>query len=76
MLLRALLAFVALPGMVACAIPLPLIAPEGSRALWYFTAVIAVAFPLRVLLYEEPRLTELFGEEWWTYTRAVQRGSG
>ncbi len=36
----------------------------GTRAMWLYAAGITVAFHVRVLLYEEPRLSELFGEEW------------
>jgi protein-S-isoprenylcysteine O-methyltransferase Ste14 len=47
-----------------------------TRALYAYTAAIAVAFHLRILLYEESRLKESFGEEWARYTRETRRWVG
>jgi protein-S-isoprenylcysteine O-methyltransferase Ste14 len=51
-----------------------------GQALWYwslralaFGAIIALGFHLRVLVYEEPRLTELFGEHYTNYRARVPR---
>ncbi|HEY6218996.1 MAG TPA: methyltransferase [Gemmatimonadaceae bacterium] len=44
-----------------------------SSSLALYAIAVAVAFHLRVLLYEEPKLTELFGEEFLTYKRQVPR---
>jgi protein-S-isoprenylcysteine O-methyltransferase Ste14 len=48
------------------------IAAGSSRLAWY-CAALAVGFHLRVILYEEPRLAELFGEETARYRAAVPR---
>jgi protein-S-isoprenylcysteine O-methyltransferase Ste14 len=45
---------------------------RSSGVVWY-AAVVAVAFHLRVVLYEEPKLTELFGGAYAEYTRRVPR---
>jgi protein-S-isoprenylcysteine O-methyltransferase Ste14 len=45
---------------------------RSSAVVWY-TAIIAVAFHLRVVIYEEPKLTELFGEQYADYRRRVPR---
>lgn len=45
----------------------------GSSNLALYAVVIAVAFHLRVLLYEEPRLRALFGEDYARYCAAVPR---
>jgi protein-S-isoprenylcysteine O-methyltransferase Ste14 len=49
-------------------------------SLWYaswvlalYTVAVAVAFHLRILLYEEPRLDETFGQAWQVYRAAVPR---
>lgn len=148
MLFRAIVAFVALPGMVAFVVPLWLIAPRsapfgiaralvplllgvvlllwcvrefyvagrgtlapwsppkhlvtsglyrfsrnpmyiavllvlvgwalgfGTRPLWIYAASMAIAFHLRVLLYEEPKLRELFPSDWAEYSRRVSRWIG
>lgn len=44
-----------------------------SGGLLLYAAVVAVAFHLRVLLYEEPKLRELFGAEFDEYRRRVPR---
>jgi protein-S-isoprenylcysteine O-methyltransferase Ste14 len=44
----------------------------SARALLY-GAFVALAFHLRVLLYEEPRLARDFGAAWAAYRRAVPR---
>ena len=45
----------------------------GAAVLGYYALVVAVAFHLRVLLYEEPVLARLFGAAWKTYNSAVRR---
>ena len=45
----------------------------GSWRLAGYCAVLAVAFHLRTILYEEPRLAELFGGDWERYRAAVPR---
>ena len=38
-----------------------------------YAAMVALAFHLRVTLYEEPRLQALFGEPYEQYRRSVRR---
>jgi protein-S-isoprenylcysteine O-methyltransferase Ste14 len=45
----------------------------GSTWLAWYTLVLVMAFHLRVVLYEEPRLEKLFGEEWRKYSASVPR---
>ena len=45
----------------------------ASPFLGSYTVVLAIAFHLRVTLYEEPRLKKQFGEEWATYAATVPR---
>jgi len=45
----------------------------GSPLLAGYAAALAVAFHLRVVLHEEPRLAEQFGEPWRRYCRHVGR---
>jgi protein-S-isoprenylcysteine O-methyltransferase Ste14 len=45
----------------------------GSRWLAAYAVVLAIAFHLRVVLYEEPRLRRHFPEEWDAYAAAVSR---
>ena len=45
----------------------------ASPLLGSYTVVLAIAFHLRVTLYEEPRLKKQFGEEWATYAATVPR---
>jgi protein-S-isoprenylcysteine O-methyltransferase Ste14 len=45
----------------------------GARSLWIYTAVVAIAFHLRVILAEEPWLAQTFGEEWTSYRARVPR---
>ena len=47
-----------------------------SWSLAGYGAVVAVAFHLRVLLYEEPTLARRFGDEWDRYKRQVSRWIG
>lgn len=49
-------------------------------AAWYrvlalvaYAAVVAVAFQLRIVLHEEPRLASAFGQEWAEYKSRVGR---
>jgi protein-S-isoprenylcysteine O-methyltransferase Ste14 len=45
----------------------------GSRALAAYAAVAFFLFQLRVVTYEEPRLTQLFGADFAAYRRSVPR---
>jgi protein-S-isoprenylcysteine O-methyltransferase Ste14 len=45
----------------------------SSRTLLIYAAGLAIAFHLRVLLYEEPRLRQAFPGEWSDYVKAVPR---
>jgi protein-S-isoprenylcysteine O-methyltransferase Ste14 len=45
----------------------------ASPRLAGYTVIPAVGFHLRVLLYEEPTLKKLFGEEWTLYAATVPR---
>jgi protein-S-isoprenylcysteine O-methyltransferase Ste14 len=44
-----------------------------SQSLLVYLVALAVAFHLRILLYEEPRLHESFGEDWVRYKQEVRR---
>jgi protein-S-isoprenylcysteine O-methyltransferase Ste14 len=44
-----------------------------SVPLAIYLCAVAVAFHLRILVYEEPRLNESFGEEWIVYRQQVPR---
>jgi protein-S-isoprenylcysteine O-methyltransferase Ste14 len=44
--------------------------------LLVYLVALAVAFHLRILLYEEPRLHESFGEDWVRYKQEVRRWAG
>jgi protein-S-isoprenylcysteine O-methyltransferase Ste14 len=45
----------------------------ASPLLAGYTVMLAIAFHLRVVLYEEPRLKMQFSEEWATYAATVPR---
>jgi len=45
----------------------------GSPVLAIYTLVLAVAFHLRVILYEEPTLARQFGNDWTQYRATVHR---
>lgn len=45
----------------------------ASPAMLAYAACVAVAFHLRVVLYEEPVLRQLFGEAFGAYARRVRR---
>jgi protein-S-isoprenylcysteine O-methyltransferase Ste14 len=45
----------------------------ASRRLAFYALAVLVAFHLRVVLYEEPRLASLFGTEWRRYRACVRR---
>jgi protein-S-isoprenylcysteine O-methyltransferase Ste14 len=45
----------------------------GSRDLAIYTAILLLAFHLRVLFYEEPRLRRQFPVDWQTYSTKVNR---
>jgi len=47
-----------------------------SRALAVYTIVMFVAFHIRTILGEEPRLAREFGEEWQRYVRRAPRWIG
>jgi protein-S-isoprenylcysteine O-methyltransferase Ste14 len=47
-----------------------------SRALAVYTVVMFVAFHIRTILGEEPRLAREFGEEWRRYVKRVPRWIG
>ena len=48
----------------------------SSRALVLYTIGLGIAFHLRILFYEEPRLEALFDDEWLGYRRRVPRWLG
>src|SRR3989442_1521779 len=52
-------------GVLGCVIGWSLIA--GSPVIGAYAVLLAFAFHLRVLFYEEPALLRLFGEEWIGY---------
>lgn len=45
----------------------------GNPWNYAYAILVAVAFHLRVVLYEEPELARLFGKEWAAYRSAVPR---
>ncbi|MCI0746278.1 MAG: isoprenylcysteine carboxylmethyltransferase family protein [Verrucomicrobia subdivision 3 bacterium] len=45
----------------------------GSPLLIGYMVLLAIAFHLRVVLYEEPRLGRQFGAEWTAYAASVPR---
>jgi protein-S-isoprenylcysteine O-methyltransferase Ste14 len=45
----------------------------GSPSLATYTVILAIAFHLRVLFFEEPRLAKLFGADWTAYKASVRR---
>jgi protein-S-isoprenylcysteine O-methyltransferase Ste14 len=45
----------------------------GSVWLAAYLIALVVAFHLRVLLYEEPRLRRQFGDQWAAYASSVPR---
>lgn len=46
---------------------------SGSSGLAIYTLTVAIMFHLRVILFEEPTLTRLFGAEFSQYCSAVKR---
>jgi protein-S-isoprenylcysteine O-methyltransferase Ste14 len=44
-----------------------------SETLGFYAGILALAYHLFVVLYEEPRLRDLFSEEYENYRRAVPR---
>ena len=46
---------------------------SGSKWLWVYLVVLTVAFHLRIVLYEEPRLAREFPEDWILYRERVNR---
>ena len=49
---------------------------SGSRELFGYAAILAVAFHLRVVRGEEPWLACMHGEAWTAYARRVPRWLG
>ena len=45
----------------------------GSLRLGIYTVILGIAFHLRVLLFEEPRLAKLFADDWIAYKGSVGR---
>jgi protein-S-isoprenylcysteine O-methyltransferase Ste14 len=45
----------------------------SSLTLASYSAIIAIAFHLRVVVHEEPRLAQAFGPDWFVYRRRVPR---
>ena len=58
-------------GVLGCVAGFSLIV--GSPVTSAYTFLLAFAFHLRVLFYEEPALSRLFGEEWIRYRDRVSR---
>ena len=58
-------------GILACVAGWSLI--SGSPLLAAYTGTLAIAFHLRVILYEEPTLARQFGNEWLRYRATVNR---
>ena|SRR5689334_5751322 len=58
-------------GVLSCVAGWSLIA--GSPVLGVYTPALAIAFHLRVVLYEEPTLARKFGEDWKSYGATVNR---
>jgi protein-S-isoprenylcysteine O-methyltransferase Ste14 len=44
-----------------------------SISLSAYLAIVVIAFHLRVVIYEEPKLRALFGTQWESYSAAVNR---
>jgi protein-S-isoprenylcysteine O-methyltransferase Ste14 len=47
-----------------------------SGGLWIYAVIIAIAFHLRVVFYEEPWLARTHGREWDEYRARVRRWLG
>ena len=47
-----------------------------SQGLWIYAAVVALAFHLRVVFYEEPWLARTHGQAWTEYRSRVRRWAG
>jgi protein-S-isoprenylcysteine O-methyltransferase Ste14 len=58
-------------GVFASALGWSIIA--GSPLMAVYAIAIAIAFHLRVIMYEEPTLERLFGSEWTRYLQSVNR---
>src|ERR1051326_497843 len=58
-------------GVLGCLAGWTLLA--GSPVLALYTLIVALAFHLRVVLYEEPTVSRLFGHEWTQYRQKVNR---
>ena len=48
----------------------------ATPALWIYALIVAVAFHLRVVFYEEPWLARTHGDEWAAYRARVPRWLG
>ena len=46
---------------------------HGSRTLWIYAGAMAIAFHLRVLMYEEPWLARTHGDGWTSYKSRTPR---
>jgi protein-S-isoprenylcysteine O-methyltransferase Ste14 len=73
LLLRAIVAFLALPALVGFAIPIWLGTSTGRGVQYLLAALFTLGFHLRVLLYEEPWAARRFGSEWDAYRARVPR---
>jgi protein-S-isoprenylcysteine O-methyltransferase Ste14 len=60
-------------GMAAFLIGEALFLPVIAREMWILLAVLAIAVNAFILLYEEPTLRRLFGEDYADYCRHVRR---
>lgn len=47
-----------------------------AAGLWIYAAVVALAFHMRVVVFEEPWLARTFGMKWFAYRRRVPRWFG
>jgi protein-S-isoprenylcysteine O-methyltransferase Ste14 len=45
----------------------------GLPSLWLYAGAVALAFGMRVILFEEPWLARTHGDEWDAYRRRVRR---
>ena len=47
-----------------------------SVTIWFYIAAVALAFHVRVVMYEEPWLASTFGADWLAYRARVRRWFG
>ena len=62
--------------VAVCIIVLGFAVASRASALWVYLGVVALAFHLRVVTYEEPWLARTFGAEWLAYRSRVPRWFG